>query len=84
MIDLGALCDISVDPAAKTVRCGGGTRWSQLDAAAQEHALAAPGGFVSHARVAGLTLGGGLSRIKTEYDPTSLFHLNANIRPATA
>jgi FAD/FMN-containing dehydrogenase len=60
MIDLGALCDISVDPAAKTVRCGGGTRWSQLDAATQEHALAAPGGFVSHTGVAGLTLGGGM------------------------
>ena len=60
MIDLGALCDISVDPAAKTVRCGGGTRWSQLDAATQEHALAAPGGFISHTGVAGLTLGGGM------------------------
>jgi FAD/FMN-containing dehydrogenase len=60
MIDLGALCDISVDPAAKTARCGGGTRWSQLDAATQEHGLAAPGGFISHTGVAGLTLGGGL------------------------
>ena len=60
MIDLGALCDVSVDPAARTARCGGGTRWSQLDAATQEHALAAPGGFISHTGVAGLTLGGGM------------------------
>ncbi len=60
MIDLGALCDISVDPAAKRAVCGGGTRWAQLDAATQEHGLATPGGFISHTGVAGLTLGGGL------------------------
>src|SRR5579872_2146881 len=29
MIDLGELCDVSVDPAGKTARCGGGTRWAQ-------------------------------------------------------
>jgi FAD/FMN-containing dehydrogenase len=60
MIDLGALCEISVDPVAKKARCGGGTRWSQLDAATQEHGLAVPGGFVSHTGVAGLALGGGM------------------------
>jgi hypothetical protein len=60
MIDLGALSGVSVDPLAKKARCGGGTRWSQLDAATQEHGLATPGGFVSHTGVAGLTLGGGL------------------------
>ena len=66
MIDLGALCDVRVDPVAKRVVCGGGSRWSQVDAATQEHGLAAPGGFISHTGVAGLTLGGGvgwLSRI---------------------
>ena len=46
-------------PARRAV-CGGGTRWSQLDAATQEHGLATPGGFISHTGVAGLTLGGGL------------------------
>ena len=60
MIDLGALSGVSVDPAAKKARCGGGTRWSQLDAATQEHNLATPGGFISHTGVAGLTLGGGM------------------------
>ncbi len=60
MIDLGALCDITVDPKARRATCGGGTRWAQLDAATQEHGLAAPGGFISHTGVGGLTLGGGL------------------------
>jgi len=43
-----------------SARDRGGTRWSQLDAATQEHDLAAPGGFISHTGVAGLTLGGGM------------------------
>ena len=60
MIDLGLLCDVQVDPSAKRAVCGGGTRWSQLDAATQEHGLAAPGGFISHTGVGGLTLGGGV------------------------
>ena len=60
MIDLGAMRNVQVDPAAKRAVCGGGARWSQLDAATQEHGLAAPGGFISHTGVAGLTLGGGL------------------------
>lgn len=60
MIDMGALSGVSVDPLAKKARCGGGTRWSQLDAATQEHGLATPGGFISHTGVAGLTLGGGM------------------------
>src|ERR1017187_1084645 len=50
MIDLGAMCDVHVDPAAKRAVCGGGTRWSQLDAATQQHGLAAPGGFIRHTR----------------------------------
>ncbi len=60
MIDLGPLSDVRVDPVAKRAVCGGGTRWSQLDAATQEHGLAAPGGFISHTGVGGLTLGGGI------------------------
>jgi len=60
MIDLGPMAEVTIDPAAMRARCGGGTRWAQLDAAAQEHGLATPGGFISHTGVAGLTLGGGM------------------------
>ena len=65
-IDLSPMKSVSVDPAARTATCGGGTTWAELDAATQEHGLAVPGGFISHTGVAGLTLGGGfgwLSRL---------------------
>ena len=60
MIDLTPMKSISVDAGAARATCGGGTTWGELDAATQEHAMAVPGGFVSHTGVAGLTLGGGL------------------------
>ncbi|RSD22782.1 FAD-binding oxidoreductase [Amycolatopsis eburnea] len=58
-IDLSSLQAISVDPVGRTARVGGGATWAQVDAATQEHALAVPGGTVSHTGVGGLTLGGG-------------------------
>ncbi|UOX84956.1 FAD-binding oxidoreductase [Amycolatopsis sp. FBCC-B4732] len=58
-LDLSSLDAITVDPAARTARVGGGATWAQLDAATQEHALAVPGGTISHTGVGGLTLGGG-------------------------
>ena len=60
MIDLGPMSDVRVGPAAKRAVCGGGARWSQLDAATQQHGLGTPGGFISHTGVGGLTLGGGI------------------------
>lgn len=60
MIHLGALNAVSVDPAAKRARCGGGASWADLDAATQRHGLAVTGGFISHTGVGGLTLGGGI------------------------
>jgi len=60
MIDLSAMNDVAVDPASRRASCGGGATWADLDAAAQQHGLATPGGFISHTGVAGLTLGGGI------------------------
>ncbi|MEU4525966.1 FAD-binding oxidoreductase [Amycolatopsis sp. NPDC024027] len=66
-LDLSSLGAIDVDPDGLTVRCGGGTTWAQLDAATQEHALAVPGGTISHTGVGGLTLGGGFGWLTGKY-----------------
>jgi FAD/FMN-containing dehydrogenase len=60
MIDLSRMNTVTVDPAARRARCGGGTTWAELDAATQEHGLATVGGVISHTGVGGLTLGGGI------------------------
>ena len=60
MIHLGAMNHVSVDPSSRRAVCGGGATWADMDAATQEHALAVPGGFISHTGVAGLALGGGV------------------------
>ncbi|HKY76638.1 MAG TPA: FAD-binding oxidoreductase [Acidimicrobiia bacterium] len=60
MITLSEMKSVTVDPAARTVRAGGGATWADVDAATEPHGLAVPGGIVSHTGIAGLTLGGGL------------------------
>lgn len=60
MIDLSAMRQVSVDPKARRAVCGGGATWADVDAAAQAHGLATPGGIISHTGIGGLTLGGGM------------------------
>jgi len=60
MIDLSPMRTVAIDGSARRARCSGGTTWAELDAAAQAHGLAVPGGVISHTGVAGLTLGGGV------------------------
>src|SRR5437763_10582347 len=54
VIDLRGLNQVRVDTQARTARVGGGTVWSELDAATQEHGLAVTGGRVSDTGVGGL------------------------------
>ncbi len=63
VIDLSLLRDIEVDPAARTVRVGGGCTWGEVDAATGEYGLATPSGIISTTGVGGLTLGGGLGHL---------------------
>ena len=60
MIDLSAMNQVSVDVEKRRATAGGGATWEAVDAAAQEHGLATPGGFISHTGIGGLTLGGGV------------------------
>ncbi|MCD6725865.1 MAG: FAD-binding oxidoreductase [Solirubrobacteraceae bacterium] len=59
VVDLRNMKAIDVDPERRTVRCGAGVTWGELDAATQVHGLATTGGRVSTTGVAGFTLGGG-------------------------
>jgi FAD/FMN-containing dehydrogenase len=67
VIDLSPMKRIEIDPAARVARVGGGATWGELDAAAQAHGLATPGGVFSGTGVAGLTLGGGYGWLRNLY-----------------
>ena len=62
-IDLSGIKFVHVDPAAKTVRVGGGCVWADVDHATHAFGLAVPTGIVGSTGVGGLTLGGGLGHL---------------------
>ena len=67
MIDLSLMTGVRVDPAAKTVRAQGGTKWGAFDHETQAFGLAAPGGTDPDTGIAGLTLGGGIGWLSGSY-----------------
>lgn len=59
VIDLRLMREVTVHPAAKAVRVGGGATMSDLDRATQPYGLATTGGRASTTGVGGFVLGGG-------------------------
>ncbi len=60
VIDLSLIKYTRVDPAARTVRVGGGCTWGDVDHETHALGLATPTGIISTTGVGGLTLGGGM------------------------
>ncbi len=67
VVDLSLLRRVDVDPQARIARAQGGATIADLDAATQQHGLAAPMGVVSETGVAGLTLGGGYGWLRRKH-----------------
>ena len=70
VVDLSRMKGVRVDPAARTVRVGGGCVWGDVDHATHAFGMATPSGFISTTGVAGLTLGGGIGYLARRYGLT--------------
>lgn len=70
LIDMSLMRGVHVDPVARTAVAAAGTLWGEFDRETQVHALAGPGGMISHTGIAGLTLGGGVGRFMRKHGLT--------------
>jgi FAD/FMN-containing dehydrogenase len=79
VIDMAPISYVRVDPAARTVRVGGGCKWADVDHATHAFGLAVPSGIISSTGVGGLTLGGGLGHLTRKHGLTIDNLLSADV-----
>ena len=70
VIDLSEMRRVEVDVDARIARAEGGATWADFDTATQAFGLVTPGGVVGSTGVAGLTFGGGIGHLTTQYGLT--------------
>lgn len=67
LVKTAHLREVSIDPAARRARVGGGVQWGAVSAAAAEHGLAGLAGSSGTVGVVGYTLGGGVGWLGRRY-----------------
>src|SRR5918996_1012032 len=67
VIDLSSMRRVEVDAGARVARAQGGSTWLDFDTATQAAGLATPGGVVVTTGVTGLTLGGGIGHLTSQF-----------------
>lgn len=67
LLNISELTDVQIDPAAKTAKIGGGTRWSKVIEAAQPYNLMPVSGSSPGVGVVGYTIGGGYGIFSRQY-----------------
>jgi FAD/FMN-containing dehydrogenase len=70
VIDLSRMREVRVDADQRVATCQGGATWLDFDTATQAHGLVTPGGVVGSTGVTGLTLGGGIGHLTSQYGLT--------------
>jgi hypothetical protein len=90
-LDMSRMRTVDVDAAGRRAHVGAGCLIADVDAATQEHGLAAVLGFVSLTGVAGLTLGGGFGYLTRRFgwtvdnlDEVEIVTADGQIRVANA
>jgi FAD/FMN-containing dehydrogenase len=79
VIDLSPIRYVHVDPSSRTVRVGGGNKWSDVDHATHAFGLAVPSGVIGSTGVGGLTLGGGMGHLTRKHGLTIDNLLSADV-----
>jgi FAD/FMN-containing dehydrogenase len=84
VIDLSQMNSVRVDPARRTARAEGGTKWGKFDRETQAFGLATTGGTFSDTGIGGLTLGGGHGWLGGKYGLASDNLISADVINAEA